>query len=229
MSQNDNKENSKNNVILMPLRRMTKERIQSRLRFDLEQRKMAVAASLVSILLLVALANNSIWKESDIVASNTGSEMGSRDLASVGNATDTVDRDVKWERAMAEQLAMPRKERTQNLANAERPTLQDHFLFSKLRGLYQARYEDGKIVGLVFQRSGDVLDVPVYVGNDEIFDRYKSLLSVNFSSAHMEKQTQDHETKVQVFKLLSKDRSTVAELELRRDAFDRLLSLTVVR
>lgn len=183
---------------------------------ELDQKRIAIASSLVSVLFLVMIANNSIWNSSEQI---TKSVTQNRTIASVAPMGENEA--MIWQKELVSKLALSNSSSNLSARNAQKATLNDQFLFGKLRGLYSAELFQGKILSLRYQETSNVLDTPLYVEMDEILNRYKQVFPIDYSSFRLMKNSDG----VRVYSLLMATKE-VGQVEVKRDSFDRLLSLT---
>lgn len=109
-----------------------------KVRFDLERAKVGLSASLLSIVVLVTLANNNMLNPNAQPQSSAPSS--GRGIASVG--TGTSDAEDSFVRSMA------KKELTGGAAIGRAPSPIEKLAFGFLEGHYAVRLENGKLAEL---------------------------------------------------------------------------------
>ena len=138
------KKDSNNNIIDFPGPQSLKScdsQKTKRLRFDLEQRKIMISASLVSILFLVTLLNRSLGPEKElkntyaIINMKTPASSSGRYIASVekrGLSHETDD-------LLAERLAQPNRRTFASIGR--KPTARENFVYGDF-----AKYRDSYVI-----------------------------------------------------------------------------------
>ncbi|RYZ71804.1 MAG: hypothetical protein EOP05_11675, partial [Proteobacteria bacterium] len=168
----------KNNVIDLTTRAQepeTIERMKSlKMRFDLEHAKFALSTSLLSIVVLVTLANK------NLMSSDAGAEpvRAGRGIASV--PTGTTDAEDSLVRVLA-------KKELSSHAVGRRPSSLEKLSFGTLEGKYAVRLDNGKLAELEFSNNtgGDSeTDRPKHIQNRaEFIDQNHELMPVAFDKA----------------------------------------------
>lgn len=191
-------------------------------RLDVEQAKIAVSTSLISIVVLATFANNSIWTTETRGSANSSSiamrSNEDRGIASV-SATGLADS----ERAVTRELA--RRELDSRSTLGRRPSSLDELALGFLEGKYSMRLERGKIQSLEFASGGATSDEPKYVDRVRFLEQMRELLPVRFDRLA---KGQGDEPRMETYELLSKDSDRAqANVEFRMDEMGRLLSMKV--
>ncbi|MGE3974942.1 MAG: hypothetical protein AB7F59_10490 [Bdellovibrionales bacterium] len=165
----------------------SKGKVQSikngQVRHDLEQRKVLVSASLVSVLAAVIIANQTLLKKQDTHSS-------SRSLASA-ERFERVDADqLAWQKKLAHELADSKGQR--ELASLGRPpNAFDQLRFGFFEGKYSFQLEHGKIKEVNFVDSGVSGDRPKYINDVNSFlVENKSSFYIDYSK--VEKGLEEH-------------------------------------
>lgn len=131
----------------IPSRDTWEERISKlkgvKVRFDLEQAKVAVSTSLLSIVLLVTVANSNLMTSLKVEEV----PLVTRGIASVPTGTSDA------EDTLVRELA--RRDLSQSASIGRQPTLLQSLAFGRLEGKYAIRLLDGKIAELEFNKSAE--------------------------------------------------------------------------
>lgn len=217
----------KNNIIQFPLeRRWAKidlmRRFASRERRELEKKQVALSISLVSVLVIVAVAN------SNFLNSKKPSLDSSRSIASVDSQTSLHSRNIEWEGRLIDQLEKMNFRGTASLS--QKPSQKDKLQFGVLEGKYFLGYNSGKLNEIRFSPSQQGSD-PKYINNRLQFIKdYKDLLALQFDEIEKKamkiKVDEKSEPYEEHYKLLNENAS-VAEVAFRLDKYGRFLGMKV--
>src|SRR5262249_26214153 len=126
---------------------------RAKMKLELNQKKVAITASIVSIAFIVALLNQQLLK----------SQNGGRGIASVQDSSMV---NVSWQYDLAKKLA---KETRRDLASlGSRPNEMDQLRFGVLEGKYALHFEQGALSLIEFseKESGER---PKYIEDKEAF------------------------------------------------------------
>ncbi len=192
-----------------------------KVRLDLEQAKVVIPASIMSILIVVTLANSKLLNGEPAIESATlaseGTLIQSRGIASIPSGTsDDEDRLVKEmaTRSLGEAAAIGRK-----------PTVLEKFAFEELQGKYAVRVNNGKLTEL--QLSPGSAD-PVQF-DSAFIERNRSLLPVTYEkSVRVGTEKLDSEVK-EIYHLVNQLSMPMAELQVRLSDTHRLLGMRVIQ
>lgn len=220
----------KSNVIDLESRRMrgtmSSRLLNLKVRFDLEHARVAVPASLLSIVLLMTLANNSIMKQPELksqeLASIESVQQG-RAIASVSTGTSQAeDRLVKRlsESALSETALVGR-----------RPSSLDNLTLGLLEGKYAVRLHEGKVREIEFAAANlgnQGVDRPKHISDREAFlQSHAEILPYEFEKSVKVEVTQEGTTTAETYHLVNGLSMPVAKVQFRLDAAGRLLSMRV--
>lgn len=217
----------KSNVIDLESRRtrgtMSSRLLNLKVRFDLEHARVAVPASLLSIVLLMTLANNSIMKQPEMksqeLASVESAQQG-RAIASVSTGTSQAeDRLVKRlsESALSETALVGR-----------RPSSLDNLTLGLLEGKYAVRLHEGKVREIEFADANPGADRPKHISDREAFLQSNAeILPYEFEKPVKVEVTQEGTTTAETYHLVNGLSMPVAKVQFRLDAAGRLLSMRV--
>lgn len=211
---NRNSEKKLDNVILLKnpigIRRAS-------MKLQLNQKKVAIAASIVSIAFIVSLANQNLLSKND---SNYG-----RGIASTGSNSD-----FQWQYDLAQRLS---KEVKHDLASlGTRPNEVDQLRFGLLEGKYALRFENGGLKEIEFIEQDSEVK-PKYIGDKENFiANNKNLLKVTFKeikkaeTRNVANALANNET-IEVYEMLDDHNKVQSRAEFKNDTLGRMLSFKV--
>lgn len=191
---------------------------------DMSSRKTLFAA-LVAVMAASGAVNKyvfSVASESLSVASSSQAPVG-RGIASV----KTMERDARWEKELAEQLASSRN-RSIASVNIGRPATQEE----KLRwGLLEEKYtityktEERAIASILLQ--GENSEPSYVLDRTKFFSEYGSLFDSSFESAKLKSVESTEQNTIESYVLYDKDNQPKGEVRIELDRHKRLLSLKV--
>lgn len=218
-----NKGITKDNVIDMTTRAQepeTIERMKSlKTRFDLEHAKLALSTSLLSIVVLVTLANK------NLMSSDAGAEpvRAGRAIASV--PTGTSDAEDSLVRVLA-------KRDLGAHAVGRRPSSLESLAFGTLEGKYAVRLNhDKKLAELEFSSnvgSDSESDRPKHIQNRaEFIDQNHELMPVAFDKAVWIEREPSGDSVTEIYQLVNEVSRPVATVEFKLDKSGRMLSMKV--
>lgn len=191
-----------------------------KVRLDLEQAKVAIPASIMSILVVVTLANSRLLNGEATVESaplaSEGTVIQSRGIASVPTGTsDEEDRLVK---------EMASRSLTEAAAIGRRPSALEKFAFEQLEGKYAVRVNDGKISELQLS-PGSANPIQF---DTSFLEKNRSLLPVSYDrSVRVGTETSETEVK-ETYHLVNQLSMPMAEVQVRLSDTHRLLGMRVV-
>jgi hypothetical protein len=221
-SNNANPGDSENKVLDMT-GRLPESKDQRRFKrfkkkLDLEQAKIAISTSILSVVVIATLANNNLM--SKVTAQSASA--GNRAIASVPTGTtDLEDHLVK---------ELSKKTLSDSTGVGHSPSSLESLAFGLLEGKYSIRLQNGKISELFFsQNSKDQGTAPKQIDNPEKFlDAHRELLPVAFDKSlkvlHQAKDGGVTET----YELVNRVSLPVAKVEFKLDAGGGLLGMRVV-
>ncbi len=187
-------------------------------RYDLEQKKVLVSASLFSIVLVATLANRTLLSHS--IAPSASSQNESRGLASVDNELIT-----KPQTLIIQELSKSTERQPASLGRT--PTAEEKLRFGLLEGKYMIRFSKGKITQIQFHddmQSG----VPKYVESPKSFlESHRDLLAVPFEHAVLNDK-KIYPTKVLEIYDLVQTNKPVGQVQFELDIYGRLLSMILL-
>ena len=217
------KKPNKDNVIDMTERIQepdARERLKNlKVRFDLEHAKIALSTSLLSVVVLVTLANRNIMSNTEPVEI----VKQARGIASVPTGTSDVE-DI-----LVRELA---KKDLHASGIGRKPSSIEALAFGQLEGKYAVRLENGKISELEFSDVTSQGDRPKHIEDRAGFlDSHRDLLPVAYDKSikiDSEVAAQAGET-TEVYQLVNSVSRPVASVEFRLDSAGRMLSMRVAQ
>ena len=213
------KQFNKDNVIDMTERIQepdTKERMKHlKVRFDLEHAKIALSTSLLSVVVLVTLANRNMMSNTEpveVVKMNRG-------IASVPTGTSDAE-DV-----LVRQLA---KKELSIQALGRQPSSIESLAFGQLEGKYAVRLQHGKLSELEFSDVTSLGDRPKHIDDRGAFlDSHRDILPVTYDKSIRVDALSSANQTTEVYQLLNEVSRPVASVEFHLDAAGRMLSMRV--
>lgn len=191
-----------------------------KVRLDLEQAKIAIPASIMSILVVVTLANSKLLTEKPVIESrdlaSEGTPVQTRGIASVPTGTsDEEDRLVK-------DMAQRNLSDAASLGRA--PTAIEKFAIEQLEGKYSVRMNAGKLSALELNaRSTE----PVAF-DSKLLEQSRGILPVAFEkSIRVASETTDKEIH-ETYHLVNSLSMPLAEVQVRLNETHHLLGMKVV-
>ncbi len=204
-----------------------KERLKGlKVRFDMEQFKVAVSTSLLSIVVLVTLANNNMMNKLTNPQVEMGSvTQGSRGIASVGETTYAMPA-VENLRERAEIVQELSKRSLSAAASVGRePSSLEKLAFGVLEGKYAVRLHDGKLQEIEFTESVSHDQAKRLENLTAFLDSQRSLLP-EFERT-MKAQSESEAKNVETFQLLNQVSMPVAKVQFQLDDEGRMLGMRV--
>jgi len=205
------------NVIEFPRqKRLFKPVRGKKVRFDLEEKRVLVSASLVSILVLFTLVNFSIGTSFVETQDPNGP---ARDLAYVASGKKV---DKEWETGLIKRLSS--FGRSQRTTAGARPTALEKFSYGVLGGKYVVRFENGKVHELEFSQPEGSNGNPKYIGDRVTFLlQNRPFWPVSFKKMVRVKEGFKLGKVLEIYNLLDAEKGVVGQVEFRLDAFGRLI------
>ena len=209
------KNNNKDNVIDMTDRTQNPDTIERfkhlKVRFDLERAKVGLSASLLSIVVLVTLANNNLMTKV-----NVEPQAQSRGIASVG--TGTSDAEDSFVRNLA------KKELSASAQIGHNPSAIEKLAFGYLEGHYAVRLENGKLSELEVSNA----QAGKQISNMESFiESNRDVMPVAFDKSVKVQTEQLDGGTIETWQLINSVSRPVAHLQIHTDGDGRLLALHV--
>lgn len=213
------KQFNKDNVIDMTERIQepdAKERMKHlKVRFDLEHAKIALSTSLLSVVILVTLANRNMMSNTEPVEV----VKMSRAIASVPTGTSDAE-DV-----LVRELA---KKELNIQALGRQPSSIESLAFGQLEGKYAVRLQHGKLSELEFSDVTSQGDRPKHIDDRGAFlDSHRDILPVAYDKSIRVDALSSADQTTEIYQLLNEVSRPVASVEFHLDAAGRMLSMRV--
>ena len=186
-----------------------------------EDRKRIYAfASLASILVLVTVANLTIWSHSD----SRGISLGGRGIASIEGGDMVKAQTLEEARSIYHKME---QEGRSPASIGETPSLVDQLRFGVLEGKYALRMKNGKLMEIEFVDTEQTADRPKYISQPETFlKEYASLLPVGYDTVEKTTETRSPSAVHQIFSLKKGDQIQ-ATVDFQHDEFGRMISMKI--
>lgn len=178
---------------------------------DLENVKLVISTSLLSVLILATVANSNLMSESQSETSK------SRGVASVQTGTSA------WEDRLAEKLAQTSLREEASVGRA--PSSTEQFTFGALEGKYAVRFENGKVREFEFANPQSEQRPIVVVDRAAFLKSYSAVLPVQFDKVERAEVTKADQQTFERYKLLNAYGHSVGTIEFRLDSTNRVLSM----
>lgn len=205
----------KDNVIDFEQRRAKKidsEKLKSlKGKAEIENVKLVVSTSLLSVLILATLAN------SNMLSGSHSETTQSRGVASVQTGTSA------WEDRLAEKLASTSLKQEAEIGRT--PSSTEQFTFGALEGKYAVRFENGKVRELEFANPQSEQHPIIVVDRAAFLKSYGSVLPVQFEKVEKVDSTQESAQTLEHYNLLDANGHFVGAVEFTLDSTNRLLSM----
>ncbi len=203
----DKKMDSNNNVVMLKNPNGFR---RARMRLELNQKKVAITASIISISFIVALTNQQLLNNQ-----NTSRTIAS---ASLG--------DQSWQFDLAQKLANDTKRDIASVGT--KPNEIDQLRFGFLEGKYSLRFEEGGLKEIQFsdKESGDR---PKYIEDKEAFlNSNKNLFKVGYrqikKAESRDVANQTDSSNVEVYDMIDEHNKIIAKAEFYTDTSGRLMT-----
>lgn len=240
-SNNQNKFNSGGKIIDMTDRIHTpdfRERLRNlKVRLDLEHAKVAVSTSLLSVVVLVTLANNnlmtsiapvsSVLNEQSSSSHNANGGRGIASIASVpggGYSNATITENPELVRQLAQ------RDLSETASVGQKPSSLERLAFGFLEGKYAVRLQDGLIREIEFAPETKTLEAKNEAKKIEnlnaFIDGQRDLLPAYSHSVKLGLGHEGSET-VETFQLVNAVSMPVAKVQFRVDIEGRFLGMRV--
>jgi hypothetical protein len=192
---------------------------------DLEHTKVAVSTSLLSVVVLVTLANNNLMSKVTPVLVVAQNEMpGGRGIASVGASASLADSFISENPKMLAELAKhnlgPKASIGQN------PTSLDKLAFGYLEGKYAVRLQHGTISEIEISESS--LDEAKHIESLSAFIENQRALLPDFRRSVKAGDEQAGSETLQVYELMNEKSAPIAKVQFRTDDAGRFIAMRVV-
>ena len=186
-----------------------------RLRLDMEQAKIAITTSLISVVVLVTFANNSLLSFKEPAAANEGG----RSVASVASREEQTQAETGLAKRLADSGLRDED------ALGRKPSSLDQLALGFLEGKYALRLQQGKLQGLEYSSDEAGGQSPMLVDRVRFLEQNRELLPVSFD--RLAKAASD-EPRTELYELLRDGaQAPLAMVEFRLDEAGRMLAMKV--
>lgn len=221
------------NVIDMTERIQTpdfRERLKGlKVRLDLEQAKIAISTSLLSIVLLVTVANNSLMSSVTLIEESSmspGRGIASVDLKSDDFSVHEFASTEETNESLVRELSQ--RDLGPNGAVGRRPSSVDMLAYGLLEGKYAVRLKAGKISEIEFSENFEMVNKRKSVNEVLSFlENHRELLPVGFDKHVRVKVETNGQEGMDTYQLINKVSMPVAKVQFRTDADGRVLAMQV--
>lgn len=229
MKNGDKKSNDQKNNVIDLTERVTspdyRERLRGlKVRFDLEHAKIAVSTSLLSIVILVTLANNNLMTSISAEGVQPQASGGARGIASVPSSSASADTAVSENPQLVKALAS--RDLGPNAKVGHKPSGLERLAFGYLEGKYAVRLHHGKLAEIeISDQTGQ--DAKAIDNTQAFLDSQRELLPDYERSIKVEAARENGEN-IETFQLVNQVSMPVAKVQFRLDGGGHLLSMRVL-
>lgn len=183
---------------------------------ELKNKRIAISASIISIAVLVTIANSKLLSQK---------ESHGRMIASVHETLTSSN--SQWYQSLSKKLA---KEPQRGLASiGKTPSPMDQLRFGFLEGKYALRFEEGSLAEIEFYKSSD-MKPRIIANKEEFLNDYKDLLKLPYNSVEKLTEYNVEGVKEEVYALKGEDKKVMAKAYFGLDQESgRFLSLKIER
>jgi len=175
---------------------MSDNKIDNKVSFNLEQRKILVSASLVSVIAIISLINQTLNSQSDHALK------ASRSIATTERFIKFDQTQLEWQKKLASELAVKGDREIASLGH--RPSAFEKLRFGFFEGKYAFQLEHGKIKAIDFVDSTFNNDRPKYITNKTNFlKEWRDLFLVTFNRVEKDSEGVDQNLVRERFRLLA--------------------------
>lgn len=197
-----------------------------KVRFDLEHAKIAVSTSLLSIVVLVTLANNNLMTSINPTVTSLDavpSSHGGRSIASVPGGAQ-VAAAIPEDPQLVKNLA--RRGLGPAASVGQTPTALDRLAFGFFEGKYAVRLHAGKIREIEFSSESNLADAKQINNPLKFIENQRDLLP-EFARTVKVGEARDGADHIKTYQLVNEVSVPVAKVEFRVDDDSRLLGMRV--
>jgi hypothetical protein len=193
----------------------------SKVRFDLEHRKVVLSASLVSILVVLSVFNQTLFSP----AKSTPVRQA-RGIASMEDSPEVQQLQTQWEYRLAKQMAHFDAESGERdtASIGQMPSPMEQLRFGLLENKYQFNFKEGKVSALHFPENSP--DRPKYITEGKTFLlEHQKLFAIDFKNVKQAARKPADDKTTESFSLLDGDLKTIGNATVVTDQYGRLLSV----
>jgi hypothetical protein len=233
-SQNQNDRKGPRKVIDISERlpnRNPMEKLKSlKVRLDLEQAKVAIPVSLLSILAVVTLANSRLLHDPEVVQSRGLASSGSaadirpsRGIASVPRGLNSNEAQLEKQEQLIKQMAS--KTLSEVSAVGREPSALDKFTIETLEGKYAVKIDESQKIAEI-QISDSQRQSPIRFSSS-FLETNRDWLPVRFDKSIRVRSARSEQGQLQSYHLVNKLSMPLAMVDVQLDNEGRLLALKV--
>ena len=190
-----------------------------KVRLDLEQAKIAVSTSLLSIVLLVTLANNNLLVPK-VQPTVDNENRATRGIASIPSVAD-VQPSEENQRLVME---LARRSLSATASVGHKPSLIDKLAFGFLEGRYKVRLNAGKLSEIEFAGQ----EAPKKLGDAAAFiETNRELMPVAFDRSLKVGAVKSGLERLETYELVNRFSMPLAKVQLKLDSEGNLLTMRV--
>lgn len=194
-----------------------------KVRWDLEHAKIAVSTSLLSIVILVTLANNNLMTSINPVGEEVPTSYGGRSIASVPGGSQIaapVVNDTKLVKELARRALSP------SASLGQKPSALERLAFGFFEGRYAVRLHAGQIREIEYSAENNPFEAKRIDNLVGFIENQRDLLP-EFSRPIKVGEVSEGNDTVKTFELVNEVSIPVAKVEFRIDGDSRLLGVRV--
>lgn len=196
-----------------------------KVRFDLEHAKIAVSTSLLSIVILVTLANNNLMTSITPSADEVlPSSYGGRSIASVPGGSQLAAPAAAGDSKLVKELAS--RALSPSASVGQKPSALERLAFGFFEGKYAVRLQAGKIHEIEFASDNNPADAK-HIDNFPSFIESQRDLLPEFARSVKVGDGREGSDRIKTFELVNEVSAPVAKVEFRVDDDSRLLGVRV--
>lgn len=196
-----------------------------KVRLDLEQAKIAISTSLLSIVLLVTLANNNLLVSNVRPTTADNFDRASRGIASVSSVSEIIPNAEENQKMVRE---LSRRALSATASVGQKPTSIESLAFGVLEGKYAIRLQNGKLSEIEFNTGEVAGQDPKQIDDFKSFlETQRDLLPVAFDKSLKVGTDQVGQARVETFELVNQVSMPLAKVQFTTDSEGRLLTMKV--
>ena len=183
----------------------------NKVNFNLEQRRVLLSASLVSVITLISLVNQTLGLRSEAIQSL-------RSIASEEKFVKYDQSQLQWQKKLARELANSEREVA---SFGHKPSPFEQLRFGFFEGKYAFQLEHGKIKAIDFVDSDITNDRPKYINDKPSFlEKWKGQFVIDFNRVEKDSEGVDRELVRERYKLIAGE-ETVGYVQFLSDVHGR--------
>lgn len=196
-----------------------------KVRLDLEQAKIAISTSLLSIVLLVTLANNNLLVSSVRPVTADNFDRASRGIASVSSVSEVIPSAEENQKMVRE---LSRRALSATASVGHKPSSVEKLAFGVLEGKYAVRLQNGKLSEIEFKTSEVAGNDPKQIEDLSAFiENQRDLLPVAFEKSLKVGTDKVGSDRIETFELVNHVSMPLAKVQFTTDSEGRMLTMKV--